>query len=152
MGSAIIQATDTIQKAYTFQQVGTAKVKTIEGANAIVQRAVEDGENTGDMTATENSLQELRTEATSGITNPGARARFQLDFDLQAAQTRTKVKSIFWTRMKEKGIANMNEVNTALTNEYAQTGDKNLLEAIDLNTSTYAKEGFIGADCKSKSS
>lgn len=145
-GSAIIQATDTIQKAYNFQQIGTAKTKTIEGTNTIVQQAIEDGENTGDMTATENSLQELRDQVSSGITNPGARARFQLDFDLQAAQTRTKVKSIFWTRMKEKGIANMNEVNIALTTEYAETGDKNLLEAMDLNIDSYASQGFIGAD------
>lgn len=146
VGSAILQANQTIRKAYDFQQIGTAKIITIEGVDVQIQRAIEDGENTGDLTSYESAFQELRSKASEGITNPSVKRRFQLDFDLQVAQARTKIKSIFWARMKAKGIANMDQINTALTSEYAETGDLSYLDAIKLNIDSHAKQGFIRAD------
>ena len=145
-GSAILQANQTIRRAYDFQQSETAKVKTIEGTDALVQKALEDGENTGDLTAYESGFQELRNSASEGITNRSVKEQFLINFDLQAAQARTKIKSIFWARMKSKGIANMDRVNAELTDEYAETADPKILEAMELNIDAYVNQGFIRAD------
>ncbi len=145
-GSAILQANQTIRRAYDFQQSEAAKVKTIEGTDALVQKALEDGENTGDLTAYESGFQELRNAASEGITNRSVKEQFLLNFDLQVAQARTKIKSIFWARMKSKGIANMDRVNAELTAEYAETADPKILEAMELNIDSYVNQGFIRAD------
>lgn len=145
-GNALTEAHNVIRQAYDFQQVGSAKLKTIEGTNAIEQKALADGENTTDLSSYESDLSRLKADTLKGISNPAARAKFEMDFDLQAAQTRTKVKAIFWNRVKEKSIANLTAQNEHFKNEYAETGDASLLKAMELNTDTYVKAGIIGAD------
>jgi len=145
-GEAITQAHDTIRKAYDFQQVGSAKLKALEGMTALEQKAQEDGDNTGDLTHYNSEMNRIKSDVLGGITNPAVRSKFELDFDLQAAQTRTQITAQFRRNMVGKGLANLDTMNKYFMNEYAQSGDASYLEDMGRNIDTYVSENFINAD------
>ena len=145
-GEAIAGAHNTIREAYNFQQVGSAKVKALEGMSALEQRALTDGDNTGDFTQYDGEIRRVKEETLAGISNPAVRSKFEMDFDLQAAQTRTAITSVFRKNMVAKGLANLGTMNEYFVNEYAKTGDASYIDNMNLNIDTYVKQGFIGAD------
>ena len=145
-GNAITEAHNTIRNAYNFQQVGSAKIKTMEGVNAIEEKALADGENTSDLTPYENDLRQLKTDTLKTISDPSARAKFELDFDLQAAQTRTKVKTIMWTRMKEKGQTNTLILTDKHIGEYGLNPDPIYLKSIETDINEATKNGFYNSE------
>jgi len=146
VGNAMTQAHDTIRQAYDFQQVGSAKLKTLEGVNAITARAEADGDNTGDLSKYESDFQTLKSDTLKGITNPSVRAKFAMDFDLQASQTKTQITSLFRKNMVSKGLANLSMMNEHSVSEYAKTGDISYLEDMGKNIDSYVTQGFITAD------
>ena len=145
-GKAIVRAGQAIKDAYDFQQIEEAKLKTIEGISAIEQKAVEDGDNTGDLRPYEDDLGRLKNDVLKGISSPALKNRFSMNLDLHATQTKTKIKSIFCARMKDKGIDTMNCLNEIYVQEYAETGNKNSFTEIENNVKKYVKMGFINAD------
>lgn len=150
VGESITQVHDTIRQAYDFQQVGSAKLKTLEGVNALEVKASQDGNNTGDLSEYDGELRRLKVDTLKGITNPSARKKFEMDFDLQAAQTRTQISAIFRKNMVSQGMANLAGLNTYFANEYAQTGDKSYLESMEYNIDTYTQKGFLTAEAAQK--
>jgi len=145
-GEAITQAHNAISQAYDFQQVGSAKLKTLEGVDQIEQKALADGDNTSDLTPYESDLAKLKSDTLKGISNPAARAKFEMDFDLQAAQTRTKVKTIMWTRMKEKGQADTLGLVDRDIGKYGINPDPIYLKNIKTTIDEASSKGFYNAE------
>lgn len=145
-GNAVTEAHDTIRKAYDWQQVGSAKLKTLEGMTALETKALQDGDNTGDFSQYDGEFQRLKTETLKGISNPSVKAKFAMDFDLQAAQTKTQISAQFRKNMVNKGIADLGTMNEYFTNEYAKTGDPSYIENMGKNIDAYVSKGFIAAD------
>lgn len=149
VGEAISKTHDIIRTAYDFQQTGEAKLKTLEAHAAILAQVEQDGDNTGDYTQVDSEF-DRSDEILSGIRNPAARAKYKLEHDLSKAQTRAKVTGIFREHMVSKGKANLAETNLQFIEEYAKTGDPDLIKYKDLDVDTYVKEGFIKAEVAQK--
>lgn len=146
-GEALLTAHDAIRKAYDFQQEGTFKLGVMEDMTAVEEKALADGDNTGDLSPYQSEMARSKANRLKGVTNPALKRSLEMSFDLQAAQTTTKIKSMMWTRVKEKSIANLAAQNEYFINEYAQTdGDVSILDAMNKNADTYVKAGIIGAD------
>lgn len=146
-GEAIGQAHNVIRQAYDFQQVGTAKLKTLEGMTALETKASQDGDNTGDFSQYDGEFQRIKADTLKGITNPAVKAKFAMDFDLQAAQTKTQISAMFRKNMVNKGLADLGTMNEYYTNEYAKSGgDPSYIEDMGKNIDAYVSKGFIGAD------
>ena len=150
VGEVVSKATEGIRQAYDFQQEGSFKLKALETSDQIIQMSQQDGDNTGDETKYISEFSRQKSEALKIIGNPASKAKAELEWDLQQAQTMTRVRATLRTNMVKKGLANLDKQNEYFASEIANAKTPEdaqyWIDIKDKNIDTYVSENFKDAD------
>jgi hypothetical protein len=141
-GEAITQAHDTIRKAYDYQQEGEFKLGVYEDMGALETRAQADVNNTGDRSTYDSAMNVSKANRLKGVTDPQLKSKLAMDFDLQAAQTKSSINTIFRKNMVSKGQA----VTQSWSDKLVDNGSPRATEELTKLWDNAKAKGFYDAD------